>query len=155
MTIQEALNEYLERISDAMVNNLFNNRSVKTGDLARSIKKNNTVEETTDGYKATLTMNWYGEVVDSGVYGSTNNKVQANPRSENAPGQFKSKAIAPSSGLPTPVRFAIAQRGFAAKPFIKDSIQSVKSQFGDALITKAGTDIFTEQLTTAFENSTK
>lgn len=155
MSIQEALEEYLVRVSDAMTEQLFNNRSVKTGDLARSIKNNNNVTQTPTGYNASLTMNWYGEVVDSGVYGSKDNKVVPNPRSMNKPGQFKSLAIAPSSGLPAPVRFSIAQKGFQAKPFIKDSFDIVKRQYGDTLITNAAAEQITNNLSEAFNNSTK
>lgn len=153
--LEKALTQYVDRLSDVMVDKLFQNKSFKTGDLARSIQNNNTVKDTPNGPEATLTMEWYGEVVDSGVFGSTNNKTIANPRSLNSPGQFRSKAIAKSSGLPEPVRFAVAQRGFQAKPFIKDSFEVAQRQFGDKLIIEAGYKDIEESITMAFQNSTK
>lgn len=153
--LEKALSEYVDRLSDVMVDKLFQNKSVKTGNLARSIQNDNTVTDTPDGLSAKLTMDWYGEVVDSGVYGSTNNKVVANPRSLKSPGKFKHKAIAASSGLPAPVRFAVAQRGFQAKPFIKDSFEVAQRQFGDKLIIEAGYKDIENNLSIAFQNSTK
>ena len=153
--LEQALTEYVDRLSDVMVNKLFQNKSFKTGNLARSIQNDNTVKDTPNGPMATLTMEWYGKVVDSGVFGSTNNQVIANPRSANSPGKFKHKAIAKISGLPAPVRFAVAQRGFNAKPFIKDSFEVAQRQFGDQLIIEAGYKDIENSITTAFQNSTK
>ncbi len=46
MNIEEALDVYLEKIADAMINNLYENKSVASGDLGKSIKNNNYVKLT-------------------------------------------------------------------------------------------------------------
>lgn len=166
MNIQEALDEYLVLISDAMVNELFNNRSVASGDLARSIKNNNRVDKTFEGYQAVLTMLWYGEVVDDGTgRGPTIKPSESTNIVKSIESWIRRKNITPPAGFKSPNQFALAiaakikREGTRATkrayPFINNSIDQVKRQFGDALIEKAGYDQITEQLTTAFENSTK
>lgn len=135
---ENALLELTEKLADVMINQLFENKSFKTGDLARSIQKNNFIRETQDGLTGVLTMNWYGEVVDSGVRGSVSDKgynrksISGTPFS--AAGQFKSKVIPPSSGLPTPVRWSLAKHGFAPKPFINKSIDITEQRYGTKIM---------------------
>ena len=54
--VEETLNEALVRLSDIFVNELFEDKAVASGDLARSIKENNRVDNTQEGYIAVLTM---------------------------------------------------------------------------------------------------
>jgi len=135
---EEATLELTERLADVMVNQLFENKSFKTGGLANSIKKNNRVEKTTDGFIGVLTMDWYGSMVDAGVKGSVNNKGYNNKKISGqpfeSPGQFKSKAIPKSSGLPTPVRWSLARYGFAPKPFINTAINITSQRFGKEIM---------------------
>lgn len=151
--LEQALEEYLDRLSDVMVNQLMENRSFKTGNLARSIKSNNVVVPTTDGMKGTLTMNWYGTMVDAGVMGSVSNKkfIGTNPQSFAKPGKFKHIAVAKDSGLPTAVRFSMGRYGFKAKPFLKDSFRIANETFGEKLLTEAGIKDINEQLMKAFK----
>lgn len=160
MTIQEALEEYLERIADTMVQNLFENKSVGSGDLARSIQQNNTVVETDKGYEAVLTMLWYGETVDEGIGRGPGGRPPIKPIEE----WIRRKSIPVPAAFKSPKQFAFAIAGKIAKegdrgskrkyPFIQNSITQVKTQFGDALIEKTIGENIEQQLTLAFQNST-
>ena len=161
MNIEEALDEYLERIADAMINNLYENKSVATGDLAKSIKNNNSVIETEEGYTAVLTMLWYGETVDEGIGRGPGGAPPIKPIEE----WIKRKRIPVPAAFKSPKQFAFAIAGKIKRegdrnskrkyPFIQNSITQVKTQFGDALIEKAAGEQITEQLTLAFTDSTK
>jgi hypothetical protein len=164
MNIQEALDEYLERIADAMVNNLYENKSVATGKLAKSIKNDNRVVETEEGYEAVLTMLWYGETVDEGI-GRGPNPGGKIPPIAPIEDWIKRKRIPVPAAFKSPKQFAFAIAGKIRKegdrnskrkyPFIQNSITQVKTQFGDALIEKAAGEQITDQLTLAFIESTK
>ena len=140
---EEATLELTEKVADIMVNELFENKSFKSGDLARSIKKNNFVRDTPNGMIGIITMLWYGKVVDSGVRGSVNdsgyNKKSISGQPYSPAGQFKSRVVAPSSGLPTPVRWSLARHGFAPKPFINKSANLAEQKYG-AKIMNAGVE---------------
>jgi len=135
---EESVLELTEKLADVMINTLFENKSFKTGDLARSIQKDNYVVATNDGFTGVLTMNWYGEVVDSGVKGSVDdsgyNRKTISGTPFSSAGQFKSKVIPKTSGLPTPVRWSLAKYGFAPKPFINKSIDIVEQRWGDKIM---------------------
>ena len=161
MNIEEALDEYLERIADAMINNLYENKSVATGDLAKSIKNNNSVIETEEGYTAVLTMLWYGETVDEGIGRGAGGAPPIRPIED----WIKRKRIPVPAAFKSPKQFAFAIAGKIKRegdrnskrkyPFIQNSITQVKTQFGDALIEKAAGEQITDQLTLAFTDSTK
>lgn len=161
MTMQEALDEYLQRVADAMVNQLFENKSVASGNLARSIKNNNSVVETNKGYEAILTMLWYGEVVDDGVGRGPGGMPPIKPIED----WIKRKRIPVPANFKNPKQFAFAiakniekQGDRASKrayPFIENSFQLVKQQFGDKLITEAAGEDIEKQLTLAFEKSAR
>jgi hypothetical protein len=159
--MQEALDEYLKRIADAMVNQLFENKSVASGNLARSIKNNNEVVETNNGYEGILTMLWYGEVVDDGTGRGPGGMPPIRPIED----WIKRKRIPVPSNFKSPKQFAFAiakniekqgDRGSKKPyPFINNSIELVKKQFGDKLITKAAGENIEQQLTLAFEKSAR
>jgi len=161
MTIQEALDEYLVLISDAMVNELFNNKSVATGDLARSIKNDNKVVKTDYGYDAILTMLWYGETVDEGTGRGPGGMPPLKPIQD----WIRRKGITIPPSFKTPKAFAFAiQRKIGKEgdraskrryPFINNSIEMVKRTYGDTLIEKAAGSQIEASLTLAFEKSTK
>lgn len=164
MNIEEALDIYLEKIADAMINNLYENKSVATGKLGKSIKNNNYVKLTDEGYTAVLTMLWYGETVDEGI-GRGPNPGGKIPPIKPIEEWIKRKRIPVPAAFKSPKQFAFAIAGKIRKegdrnskrkyPFIQNSITQVKTQFGDALIEKAAGEQITEQLTLAFTDSTK
>ena len=59
--LKEALQEFGIRIADEMRNQLFENNSVVTGDLARSI-----TTSVSDDDNIVLSLDWYGELLEKG-----------------------------------------------------------------------------------------
>ena len=65
--LQQAMEEYIDRIAEIMVNELFENGSVVSGALAKSIQDDNDVINKQDGTVAgELSMFDYGKAVDEG-----------------------------------------------------------------------------------------
>ena len=151
----EALNVYGERIKDQMVENLFNQRSFSTGDLAKSIT--NTTNPNT--LTATIAVNeWYGITVEEGI----GRKAGRMPPIAPIENWIRKKNLRPKAGT-TVEGFAfaiarnIAKKGTnpKAKPFAAPAVEQVKKNFGDEIIELgAGQDI--EAATTImFKASTK
>lgn len=134
MTIKEALLQIGTLLKGEMGRSIQEQTS-GTGALERSISYE--VKETPEGTQLIRTMDKYGNYVDSGVKG-TKNKYNRNPKSIYPQGQFKNRIISKQSGLPLPVRIAIAQNGLKPKPFIGTSISSVMDQRGVDLLLEAG-----------------
>jgi len=155
---EEALYEALERLSDIFVNELFDDKAVASGNLARSIKENNRVVETQEGYDAILTMLWYGEVIDQGIGRRAGGIPPIRPIEE----WIKRKSIPVPSAFKSPKQFAfaiarkVAKEGTKPKAnhFIEEGFKVFENTFGQELSEAVGYDI-NEQLMTAFEKSTK
>ena len=62
--LDNALLDFGQRIVDEMQNQLFENKSVNTGDLARSITKNIVNNNDTETLQVSLL--WYGELLEDG-----------------------------------------------------------------------------------------
>ncbi len=60
----KALLDFGDRIIDEMQNQLFENKSVNTGDLARSITKN--IVKKQDQEVLQVSLLWYGELLEDG-----------------------------------------------------------------------------------------
>ena len=151
----EALEVYGERIKDQMVENLFNQRSFSTGDLAKSIT--NTTNQNT--LTATIAVNeWYGITVEDGI----GRKAGRMPPIAPIENWIRKKNLRPKAGA-TVEQFAwaiaknIAKKGTnpKPKPFAAPAVKQVKENFGDEIIEiGAGEDI--EAATTImFKASTK
>ena len=156
--VEETLYEALERLSDIFVNELFDDKAVASGNLARSIKENNRVVETQEGYDAILTMLWYGEVIDQGIGRRAGGIPPIRPIEE----WIKRKSIPVPSAFKSPKQFAfaiarkVAKEGTKPKAnhFIKEGFKVFENTFQQELSEAVGYDI-NEQLMTAFEKSTK
>ena len=154
--IQETLEEALVRLSDIFVNELFEDKAVASGNLARSIKENNRVVETNEGYDAILTMLWYGEVIDQGI----GRRAGGIPPIQPIEDWIRRKRIPVPSSFKSPKQFAFAIAGKIAKEgtqpkanhFIKNGLQVFQNTFEQELTEAAGIDI-TDNLTAAFNKS--
>ena len=154
--VEETLNEALVRLSDIFVNELFEDKAVASGDLARSIKENNRVDNTQEGYIAVLTMLWYGEVIDQGIGRHAGGAPPVRPIEE----WLKRKRIPIPTSFKSPKSFAfaiakkVAKEGTKPKAnhFIRDGLRVFEQTFEQELTEAAGIDI-TENLTAAFNKS--
>lgn len=156
--IEEALEEFGERIKDQMIEQLMENKSFGKGDLARSIKGTVT-QPSKDDYLLTISMLWYGKAVDEGI-GRGPGKM---PPVQDIQDWIKYKKIPKPSSFPTTEAFAwavaktIAKNGTDPKPrpFIMNSIETAKKNFGDELLENAGEEDINKKIQQAFINSTK
>tara|TARA_R110000796_G_scaffold32568_1_gene85225 strand:+ start:1458 stop:1934 length:477 start_codon:yes stop_codon:yes gene_type:complete len=151
-TIQ-ALQEYGDLVREQMVENLMNNRSFHSGDLARSIV--NTVHA--NSLTAVIEVNaWYGITVEEGI-GRKSGKMPPIAPIKN---WIKQSGLRPKAGATVEqFAFAIARNigkygtNPKPRPFAAPAVQSVKEQRGDLLIENAmGKDI-KEDLDVAFKQS--
>ena len=157
--LELTLQTYIDKVAEAMVNQLMENRSFVTGKLANSVRNNNNVVDEKDGPVGKITMLWYGEVVDEGIgrgRGGT-------------PPVSDIKAWIRNKNIPKPAKLTVDQFAWAiakkiakqgtrplkARPFIDNSIELVKTQYGDKAIEQAGAEDIEKQLTIAFQKSTK
>ena len=62
--LDDTLLDFGQRIIDEMQNQLFENKSVNTGDLARSITS--TIIDTNQGETLQMSLLWYGELLEDG-----------------------------------------------------------------------------------------
>lgn len=134
MTIPQALEKIGQLLKGEMGKSIQSQTS-GTGALERSIKYE--VKQTPTGYDLIRGMYKYGDYVDSGVKG-TETKYNSNPKSIYPQGQFKKPIISKQSGLPYPVRIAIARRGLKPKPFIGTSISQIMTHQGQDILMEAG-----------------
>ena len=151
-TIQ-ALQEYGDLVREQMVENLRNNKSYNTGQLANSIVSDVFENE----LKAVIEVNeWYGITVEDGI-GRKSGKMPPIAPIKN---WIRKRSLSPKPGV-TVDQFAfaiaknIAKKGTnpKARPFAAPAVQQVKQQFGDRLIEQAMGQDITEDLDVAFKQS--
>lgn len=134
-----ALQDFGQRIIDEMQNQLFENKSVNTGDLARSITQNIITQEGKETLQVSLL--WYGELLEDGGPGRRAGRM---PPIRPIEGWIKRKKIPVPASFKSPKSFAFAiaksieKRGvkkYSKKPFILESINNAAANFGTAAIT--------------------
>ena len=139
--LDKALLAFGDRIIDEMQNQLFENKSVNTGDLARSITKNIVNNNDTETLQVSLL--WYGELLEDG---GPARKAGRMPPIRPIEGWIRRKNIPVPSKFKSPKSFAFAiaksieKKGvkkYSKKPFIIESITNAAANFGTAEITKA------------------
>ena len=135
----KALLDFGDRIIDEMQNQLFENKSVNTGDLARSITKN--IVKNKDQEVLQVSLLWYGELLEDGGPGRRAGRM---PPIRPIEGWIKRKKIPVPSTFKSPKSFAFAiaksieKRGvkkYSKKPFIMESIENAAANFGTAALT--------------------
>ena len=136
--LDKALLAFGDRIIDEMQNQLFENKSVNTGDLARSITKNIVNNNDTETLQVSLL--WYGELLEDGGPGRRAGRM---PPILPIEGWIRRKNIPVPSKFKSPKSFAFAiaksieKKGvkkYSKKPFIMESINNAAANFGDEAI---------------------
>ena len=134
----KALLDFGDRIIDEMQNQLFENKSVNTGDLARSITKQLVKSNEQDTLQVSLL--WYGELLEDGGPGRRAGRM---PPIRPIEGWIKRKNIPVPSKFKSPKSFAFAiaksieKKGvkkYSKKPFIMESINNAAANFGNEAI---------------------
>ena len=134
----KALLDFGDRIIDEMQNQLFENKSVNTGDLARSITKQLVKSNEQDTLQVSLL--WYGELLEDGGPGRRAGRM---PPIRPIEGWIKRKNIPVPASFKSPKSFAFAiaksieKRGakkYSKKPFIMESINNAAANFGNEAI---------------------
>ena len=134
----KALLDFGDRIIDEMRNQLFENNSVNTGDLARSITKQLVKSNEQDTLQVSLL--WYGELLEDG---GPARKAGRMPPIRPIEGWIKRKNIPVPASFKSPKSFAFAiaksieKRGakkYSKKPFIMESINNAAANFGNEAI---------------------
>lgn len=154
-TIQ-ALEQYGDRIREQMVENLRDNKSYVTGDLAKSIT--NDVFE--NELKAVVEVNeWYGIVVEEGI-GRGPNKNGKLPPIAPIKNWIKRRNLRPKPGVTVDqFAWAVAQNirkngtNPKARPFAAPAVKQVQEQFGNEAIEDAMALDIENDLTIAFKES--
>jgi hypothetical protein len=154
--IAAALEELGERITDEMKNRLFENRSVITGDLARSIQS--FVKEDKDVQTLAISLLWYGEELENG--GPARRAGKFPPPAPIAAWIKRTPGIQPRPGVTMDqlvylISRKIAKKGstYPKKPFIMPSINQAMQNYGNKAIEQAGGIDITNELTVAFEKT--
>mgnify|MGYP003687970771 CR=1 FL=1 len=141
--LDRALDDFGTRIIDEMQNQLFENNSVGTGDLARSITSDIVPLPNDQGEQLRVSLLWYGELLEEG---GPERRAGRMPPIRPIEGWIKRKKIPVPSTFKSPKSFAFAiaksieKRGvkkYSKKPFIMESIDNTAANFGTAEITKA------------------
>ena len=136
--LDKALLAFGDRIIDEMQNQLFENKSVNTGDLARSITKNIVNNNDTETLQVSLL--WYGELLEDGGPGRRAGRM---PPILPIEGWIRRKNIPVPSKFKSPKSFAFAiaksiekkgAKKYSKKPFIMESINNAAANFGDEAI---------------------
>jgi len=141
--VVKVLHEGARRLQEALVDGVINQKLLKTGTLANSVRTQ--VDET--NLEITTFMEDYGVYQDSGISGTK--KVQSpNDRSLYSPGKFKSPVI--GGNLPFGARVSIAQQGFRPRPFIVPSYDRVAEQYLDEALLNAGEIDINNDITNIF-----
>ena len=134
----KALLDFGDRIIDEMQNQLFENKSVNTGDLARSITKQLVKSNEQDTLQVSLL--WYGELLEDGGPGRRAGRM---PPILPIEGWIKRKKIPVPASFKSPKSFAFAiaksikKKGvkkYSKKPFIMESINNAAANFGNEAI---------------------
>ena len=153
--IEQALDELGERIADEMRNQLFENNSVQTGDLARSIQT--FIKQDSQAEILAISLLWYGELLEDGGPARYAGKF---PPPAPIKQWMKRKGIRPKPGVTLDqlvylISRKIAQNGatYPKKPFIMPSINNAMDNYGEAMIEKAGGVDITEQIDVAFSKT--
>ena len=133
--VNKVLKEAQRRLQEALVDGILNQKLLKTGTLANSVRV--TYDE--KNQELITYMQDYGMYQDSGISG-TKQVQSSNDRSLYKPGKFKSPVI--GGNLPFGARVSIAQKGFRPRPFIVPAYDRVVEQYLDEALVEAGaTDI--------------
>ena len=154
--INEALEELGLRITDEMRNQLFENNSVQTGNLARSITP--LVKQLNDAEVLSIQMLWYAELLEDGGPARRAGKF---PPPQPIKDWMKRRGIRPKPGVTVDqlvylISRKIAQKGATYpdnKKFIMPSIDNAMANYGEAMIEKAGGVDITEQIDVAFSKT--
>ena len=134
----KALLDFGDRIIDEMQNQLFENKSVNTGDLARSITKQLVKSNEQDTLQVSLL--WYGELLEDG---GPARKAGRMPPIRPIEGWIKRKNIPVPASFKSPKSFAFAiarsigkngAKKYSKKPFIMESINNAAANFGNEAI---------------------
>ena len=141
--LDNALMDFGQRIVDEMQNQLFENKSVSTGDLARSITRTVVPLPNNQGEQLQVSLLWYGELLEDGGPARRAGRM---PPVRPIEGWIKTKKIPVPAKFKSPENFAwaiaksIAKKGakkYPKKPFIMESIDNAAANFGTAEITAA------------------
>ena len=141
--LDNALLDFGQRIVDEMQNQLFENKSVGSGDLARSITKTVVPLPNNGGEQLQVSLLWYGELLEDGGPGRRAGRM---PPILPIEGWIKRKNIPVPASFKSPKSFAFAiaksieKKGvkkYSKKPFIMESIENAAANFGTAEITAA------------------
>lgn len=141
--LDRALDDFGTRVIDEMQNQLFENNSVATGDLARSITANIISLPNNGGEALRVSLLWYGELLEKGGPGRRAGRI---PPIRPIEGWIKRKKIPVPAKFKSPKSFAFAiarsigKKGipvYPEKPFIKESILNAAANFGNEAIMQA------------------
>ena len=141
--LDNALLDFGTRIIDEMQNQLFENKSVDTGDLARSITKQVVPLPNNQGEQLQVSLLWYGELLEDGGPQRRSGRM---PPIAPIEGWIRRKKISIPAKFKSPESFAwaiaksIKKKGvvkYPKKPFIMESINNAAANFGTAEITAA------------------
>ena len=166
--LQQAMFEYIDRVAEIMVDKLFNNGSVVSGDLAKSIPDDNDVIEKQDGtVTGELSMLAYGKAIDEGFrFRGTGKLPPDRPAERPIRDWIQRKRITRPAKFKDETSWIWAIRQNIAKktagrtqttkpyPFIDESFKAAQ-KYGTEVLTLAGTKDLTEQLNIVFTESTK
>ena len=141
--LDNALLDFGTRVVDEMQNQLFENKSVNTGDLARSITRTVVPLPNNGGEQLQVSLLWYGELLEDGGPGRRAGRM---PPIRPIEGWIKRKNIPIPAAFKSPKSFAFAiaksiekkgAKKYSKKPFIMESINNAAANFGTAEITAA------------------
>ena len=152
--LKEGLEQVGQRIIDKMVDTLFENQSVITGNLARSLSYQ--VDKTSKGYKLLILDNSgkggynYGESVDKGLERKAGKMPPVKPIVD----WIKRRGISPPQGMDVEqYAFIIArsigkkgQKFKQPKPFIQPSVDFVLQQYMPEMLQQYGDQVLQEEL---------
>ena len=139
--LDNALLDFGTRVVEEMQNQLFENNSVGTGDLARSITRTVVPLPNDQGEQLQVSLLWYGELLEDGGPARKAGRMPPITPIEN---WIRRKNISVPSKFKTPKSFAfaiakgISKRGvkkYPKKPFIVNSINNEATNFGTQAIT--------------------
>lgn len=139
--LDRALDDFGTRIIDEMQNQLFENNSVASGDLARSITAD--IISDNEGEKLRVSLLWYGELLEDG---GPQRRAGRMPPVRPIEGWIKRKKIPVPAKFKSPKSFAFAiarsigKKGvirYPKKPFIMESINNAAANFGNEAIMQA------------------
>lgn len=155
--ITAALEELGERITDEMKNRLFENKSVQSGNLARSIQS--FVKEDKEVQTLAISLLWYGELLEDG--GPARRAGKFPPPAPIKAWIKRTPGIQPKPGVTMDqlvylISRKIAQKGASYpdnKEFIMPSINAAMQNYGNKAIEQAAGIDITNELTVAFEKT--